>query len=492
LNGRPRDTWIETSRRLAPLLPTDRFDRLSAFPSPSSLSAEAKQSFADCLHQAIGELDSLHHTLTTFLPRYLLDLAPEPGRPHGEILDGTFVFADVTGFTALTGELSKRGTDSRQVLEAVAADAPSWPLLLLLTSWPGAVSAGDEMALSPLAEAEARALAALALRATQTAPDLADWLMGHTEGNPLFLLAYCRALRDGAAVTVDPATGEARWSGPPPALPISVQEIMLAEVERLAEEAREVVRRGAIAGTVVSTDVLAHLCRDVVAADELSDPVDQAARRVITAPPPPAPAFSFTSQSLHEPVYAALSHGSRDAWHEQVGDWMAGGDEATRYERLEEIAHHYSRSADAEKAARYTRLAGDKARARQADEAALAFYAQTLAAERQRAHEGIGDVRALRGECEAAHEAYRAALEETVPGDEAARGRLDAKLALLSALAGPADPGPLEEARQALPPSDRLREALGNLDTRDRLPPYADLVALFTHACLRTVPGGDP
>ena len=114
MNGRPRDTWIETSRRLAPLLPTDRFDRLSAFPSPSSLSAEAKQSFADCLHQAIGELDSLHHTLTTFLPRYLLDLAPEPGRPHGEILDGTFVFADVTGFTALTGELSKRGTEGRE------------------------------------------------------------------------------------------------------------------------------------------------------------------------------------------------------------------------------------------------------------------------------------------------------------------------------------------------------------------------------------------
>ena len=223
-----------------------------------------------------------------------------------------------------------------------------------------------------------------------------------------------------------------------------------------------------------------------------------------------------------------------------MGDWLAGGDEVTRYERLEEIAHHYSRSADGEKAARYTRLAGDKSRARKADEAALAFYAQTLAveggdgiaAERQRAHEGIGDVRALRGECEAAHKAYRAALEETVPGDEAARGRLDAKLALLSPLASPADPGPLEEAQQALPQSDQLHswlgaalcwvhaargetdaaaatcqqmlptvgeplatvlvEALANLGRGDRLPPYADIIALFTHTCLRAVPGGDP
>jgi class 3 adenylate cyclase len=429
--------------------------------------------------------------------------------------------------------------DSRQVLEAVAGDAQSRPLLLLLTSRPGGAGFGDEMALSPLAGAEAQALAALALRATQTAPDLAEWLMGHTKGNPLFLLAYCRALREGTAVTVDPRAGEARWSGPPPALPISVQEIMLAEVERLTEDAREVVRRAAIGGTIVSTGVLVHLCQDIVAADELVDPLDEAARRGIIAPPPPAPAYSFASQLLHEAVYTALSHASREAWHEQVGDWLAGGGEAACYERLEEIAHHYSRSADAEKAARYTRLAGDKSRARQADEAALAYYAQTLsveggdgiAAERQRAHEGMGDVRALRGEWEAAREGYRAALEEKVPGEETARSRLEAKLALLSPLAGPAGPGPLEEARLALPEADRLRswlgaalcwvqaargetdaaaatcrqmlpavgeplatalrEALASLDTRDRLPAYADLFSLFTHTCLRTVPGGD-
>ena len=39
----------------------------------------------------------------------MLELNPTPGLPHGELLEGTFIFADVTGFTALTELLARQG-----------------------------------------------------------------------------------------------------------------------------------------------------------------------------------------------------------------------------------------------------------------------------------------------------------------------------------------------------------------------------------------------
>jgi adenylate cyclase len=424
--------------------------------------------------------------------------------------------------------------DSRKVLEALTAAAPMWPFFLLVTARPETDWVGERLSPPPLSDADGRTLAAYALQAISVEPELADWLLSRAGGNPLFILIYCRALRDAGAVVVDPASDEARWNGPPPALPLSVQEHLLAQVDRLGQEAKDLLQRGAVIGTTFPTWLLTHLYDGGLLPGQLNGALDRAARRSVIAPPPPAEVHAFSSQSLHDVTYATLSHALRRDWHEQVGDYLAEADEPTRYERLEQIAYHYGHSGDSYKAARFTRLAGDKARARRADEAALGFYAQTLAVtdgegvtiEQRLAYEGAGDIHALRGEGEAAQVAYQAALQEAPPPD--AR-RLKAKLALLSPLVGPAKPGLLEEAWQVLPSSDPLRpwlgaarvwlcaergatetvvlcqeflptagkavgpilrEALESLDAGEPLPPYADLFAFFAGSHLRLLPGG--
>jgi len=420
--------------------------------------------------------------------------------------------------------------DSREALEPLLEAASTRPLFLLVTARPETDWAGHRLALAPLSEADSRALAAYALRAASLEPELADWLLERAEGNPLFIVSYCQALRDADAVVVHPASDEARWNGPPPALPLSLQELLLAQVDRLGQEARESLQRGAVIGSTFPAWLLAHLCQDALPSDQLERALGRASRRSVVAPPPPGRAYAFSSQLLHDALYAALSHELRREWHERVGDRLAEADEATRYERLEQIAYHYSRGADASKAARFTRLAGDKARARRADEAALSFYAQTLAvadgeevaAERRLAHEGSGDVHALRGAGEAARASYRAALEGASSAEER---RLRAKLALLCPLVGSPDAELLEEARQALPSSaplrpwlgaalcwlhaergeteaavalcrallaaagepvaSLLREAQQSLAGGEPLPSYGDLFAVFARSCLR-------
>ncbi len=429
--------------------------------------------------------------------------------------------------------------ESRIILEAVSAAASMWPLFFLTTARPDVEGwGGERIPLSPLSKAGSRELASLALRATRLEPDLADWLLAQVDGNSLFILSYCRALQDADAVVVDPVSGEARWSGPPPDLPLTLHDTLLAQVDRLSHESQEAIRHGAVIGTTFPTWLLANLCREVLPADQLSGPLDQASRRGLISPPPPAPAHAFSSHSLHEAVYATLSHAQRQIWHEQAGDYLAQADDPTRYERLEQIAYHYSRSGDPYKAAHFTRLAGDKARARRANEAALSIYAQTLAVvdgervavEQRLAHESSGDVHALRGDGEAARAAYQAAYQAAwqdgslADGDEDTR-RLRAKLALVAPMIEPTDPNLLEGACDALFSSNPLRpwldaawiwlqaergetedaiarcrdllpqtgepvrallkEAQESLENGIPLRPYADFFAVLAHFCLR-------
>jgi class 3 adenylate cyclase len=424
---------------------------------------------------------------------------------------------------------------SQEVLNALGADAPAWPLLVLATARPDETDwNGETLQVSPLSDAESEELAAFALRATQLEPDLATWLTSRAGGQPLFILSYCRALRDSNAVVVDAASSQARWSGPPPMLPLSLQELLLAQVNQLEPEAQGVIQRAAAIGTAFPTWLLSRLCRDwPLTDDRVNLALEQTARRSVVAPPPPAPTHTFNSQSLQEAVYAALSHALRQTWHAQIGDCLADADEATRYERLEQIAYHYNHSGVALKAAHFTRLAGDKARARQADETALTFYAQTLtvpgkedvAAEKRRAYEGVGDVYVLQGDYPPAYAAYQAALRGALAEEEQ---RLGAKLALLAPMVDLADTDTAEDARRSLPTSDILRSWLGaalvwqyashnavragalcqellptagepvktlleeaaeHLKKRTPLSPYANFIALFARSCLRLSPG---
>jgi adenylate cyclase len=326
--------------------------------------------------------------------------------------------------------------DSRAVLEMIMTSAHRWPLLFLATARPGVEWDGDRLILHPLSDTDTLDLASLGLHANRLAPDLASWFLSHSKGNPLFILSYCRALRDANVIVIDPATDEARWSGPPPSLPLSLQELLLAEVDRLGWGVQKTMQRSAVIGDSFSIQLLDHISSDVLSSTELDEALDQAARHSMITPPPPAPIYTFTSQSLHDAIYSTLSHAQRQIWHEELGDYLVRSDDITRYEQLEQIAYHYSYSDNAYKAAYFNRLAGDKARTRQADEAALTFYNQTLdvvkgrrvVVEQRRAHEGLGDVYALRDEAQVAYHHYQSALQNALPSDTL---RLKAKLAML-------------------------------------------------------------
>jgi class 3 adenylate cyclase/tetratricopeptide (TPR) repeat protein len=86
------------------------FDSLRQLPEDlTQLDEDAVRKTTGDLLEANRTLESLHRALTNYTPRYVLNLNPTPGEPRGEIVEGTFIFADMTGFTALTELLAKYG-----------------------------------------------------------------------------------------------------------------------------------------------------------------------------------------------------------------------------------------------------------------------------------------------------------------------------------------------------------------------------------------------
>ena len=65
---------------------------------------------------ALNHLRSLRYLLSTYIPSHLAQAKlhhPVAGQPTGEWLDGSLLFSDVSGFTALSERLAHQGQKAR-------------------------------------------------------------------------------------------------------------------------------------------------------------------------------------------------------------------------------------------------------------------------------------------------------------------------------------------------------------------------------------------
>lgn len=106
------------SKEALPALPP----ALSRFLSPSLWEQlQVEPTRRGLLLDALNSLQTLAYQLATYLPRPLVEALkrdPLPGRVAGECLEGTLLFADVSGFTALSERLAAEGKDSIEALTA--------------------------------------------------------------------------------------------------------------------------------------------------------------------------------------------------------------------------------------------------------------------------------------------------------------------------------------------------------------------------------------
>jgi tetratricopeptide (TPR) repeat protein len=208
-------------------------------------------------------------------------------------------------------------------------------------------------------------------------PELEQLIATKTEGNPLFVEELTRSLLESGAL--ERQNGSYILTKPPETLdfPATVQGVLLARVDRLNDELKEVLQVASVIGRVFSSLVLAEV---VHGGSELEHVLLDLERLEFIYPTDfhPAREYSFKHVLTQEAVYSTLLGPKREGCHERIGQAL----EALYPDHLEEhyelLAYHYSRSGNKDKAVEYLDLANRKAAKANAMEDAKAYFDQAM------------------------------------------------------------------------------------------------------------------
>jgi predicted ATPase len=254
--------------------------------------------------------------------------------------------------------------------------------------------------LEPLDQAATEALLESLLPGDGLDPGTRRTLAEVSEGNPLFLEELVARLQETGALAAD----HQAWTLTVPrnVLPPALEGLLVARIDFLAPEVRSVAQAAAVLGREFSRPILDQVVGD----DQLAETALDALIRggVITERGRfPNPSYRFRHGLVQEAVLGTLTDARRAELHLAAARALeAAADQPDGGTILEELAHHYARAHDLEKALEYLeRGAGRAAELGATDEAGRLWLRALRAANK------LGD--------EAAAERIRARISEA-PG----------------------------------------------------------------------------
>jgi len=236
-----------------------------------------------------------------------------------------------------------------------------------------------ELLLAPLSSSEANQLIDNLLAVKQLPPRLRGLILQKAEGNPLFIEEVVRSLHATGAVRRDPASGALHVIGDLHAvsLPDGIEAIIMARIDRLEEEVRQVLKLAAVIGRTFYRRILQALDG---AEHQLDACLQQLQQLELIREKRLAPEveYMFKHALVQEASYRSILGERRRQLHKRVGAAI----ESLFRDRLDEfasfLAYHYARAEEWQKAQAYLLRAGDQAARMAADVEATAHYRAAL------------------------------------------------------------------------------------------------------------------
>ncbi len=273
---------------------------------------------------------------------------------------------------------------------------PGWGLVTAARDQLGAGL--NELWLAPLSTPEVVTLTASLVGFGDLPADLQSVILERAEGNPLFVeeivsaLFEQGALRRDAEGQLEPIDGGAATD-----IPDTLNRLLLARIDRLADEPKRTLR----VASVLGREFLAGILDDVLAgigqaqsqaallsqlgALEYSNLIELMVGR-------PELGYLFRHALVREAAYAAVLKADRRMLHRAVAEAL----ETTYPDRLDELgatlAYHFERAEARDRALYYLVRAADQARERFANAEAIALYRAALAHADAAADDGAADV----------------------------------------------------------------------------------------------------
>ena len=244
---------------------------------------------------------------------------------------------------------------SEEVFASVATGLPGVPVLFLSTYRPGFRppwidrSFATQMALSPLSAEDSLTMLRSVLQ-EEVPESVTRIMLDRAEGNPFFLEEIYRAVEGHGS------------SGTMPAVPDTIEEVLLARIERLPEGPRSVLQSAAVLGREFAWRLLETVWRGsgaleahVAVLTDLEFLYQRTGGR--------ERAYVFKHSLTQQVAYTSLPPARRRELHVAAGRALEGLFADRLEEAYDRLAYHYSNTEDAAKAVDYLNgLAGKAAR----------------------------------------------------------------------------------------------------------------------------------
>lgn len=233
-----------------------------------------------------------------------------------------------------------------------------------------------EIVLRELSPVHSAAMADSLIPSGEGLRELKAEVLQRAQGNPLFLEELVRSLVDSGAVV---RRGPQWCAGGAPRsveVPESLQSVILSRVGSLGNDAIRALECAAVIGRLFQRELLAGTSR-LAGLDEILEDL-QDRELIYEERPVPEEQFSFKHVLTQEAVYKSIPEWRRELIHRDVAAALVDSHPAGLEEHFEQLAFHYDRSRDREKAIEYHYLAGEKARRSNANEEAVAHLTRGL------------------------------------------------------------------------------------------------------------------
>ncbi len=216
-----------------------------------------------------------------------------------------------------------------------------------------------------------------ALVGSQTLPDdLRGRILDAAEGNPFFLEELVGSLVDAGALVRE----DGGWRFDHDAeieLPPTVEQVIVARIDRLPDSARNVLGAASVLGRHFGLPLLEGVSggdgatRDALHELERLDLVREERRW-------PQAEYRFRHALIQEGAYRNMLTADRARLHRRAAEWIEERHAGNEEEVFGVLAHHWLAASDEEKAVEYLLRAGDKARQEYALDEAVEHYRALL------------------------------------------------------------------------------------------------------------------
>ena len=276
-------------------------------------------------------------------------------------------------------------TETQTLLDEIVASLPTARMLLLVTYRPE-----YQHGWANLPECTQFRMEALPpgptdeLLETLLGPDaglrpLKRLLVQLTDRNPFFLEETVRTLAEVGVLAGEPGAYRQERIIEALQIPPTVQAILAARIDRLPDGAKRLLQSAAVVGMHVPMVLLQEIAEE---AEDLPTHLATLKAGEFLYESRLFPDFEYTFRHVltHDVAYGSLSQARRLALHARIAEAMERLQPGRAMEDVDRLAHHTFRGERWERAARYSRQAGNRAQQRSAHREAVGWLEQALAA----------------------------------------------------------------------------------------------------------------